>query len=154
MSGRSLRTHHLPTFTLESGEVLTEVVQAYHLDGELNAERDNLVIVFHALTGSADAVGDWWSSIMGPGRPIDTARYAILCANLLGSCYGTTYRRSTSGEALQVTPRDQARLIHELVRTLDVSSVALTVGGSLGGMVGMEWAAGAASTTVQRVSSG
>ena len=141
MSGRSLRTHHLPTFTLESGEVLTEVVQAYHLDGELNAERDNLVIVFHALTGSADAVGDWWSSIMGPGRPIDTARYAILCANLLGSCYGTTYRRSTSGEALQVTPRDQARLIHELVRTLDVSSVALTVGGSLGGMVGMEWAA-------------
>ncbi len=141
MSERSLRTHHLPTFALESGEVLTDVVQAYHLDGELNAERDNLVIVFHALTGSADAVGDWWSSIMGPGRPIDTKRYAVLCANLLGSCYGTTFRRAAPGGLPQITPRDQARLIHELVQTLDVSSVALTVGGSLGGMVGMEWAA-------------
>jgi homoserine O-acetyltransferase/O-succinyltransferase len=141
MSGRSLRTHHLPSFTLESGEVLTDVVQAYHLDGELNAERDNLVIVFHALTGSADAVGDWWSTIMGPGRPIDTDRYAILCANLLGSCYGTTFRRAEPGGRPEITPRDQARLIHALVATLEVPSVALTVGGSLGGMVGMEWAA-------------
>jgi homoserine O-acetyltransferase/O-succinyltransferase len=141
MSGRSLQTHQVPRFTLESGEVLTEVVQAYHLDGELNAERDNLVIVFHALTGSADAVGDWWSSIMGPGRAIDTDRYAVLCTNLLGSCYGTTFRRSGPGEVPRITPRDQARLIHLLVETLEVPSVALTVGGSLGGMVGLEWAA-------------
>jgi homoserine O-acetyltransferase/O-succinyltransferase len=142
MGERSLRTHHLPSFTLESGEVLTDVVQAYHLDGELNAERDNLVIVFHALTGSADAVGDWWSSIMGPGRPVDTDRHAVLCTNLLGSCYGTTFRRAEPSTAPPViTPRDQTRLIHELVRTLDVASVALTVGGSLGGMVGLEWAA-------------
>ena len=141
MSGRSLRTHHLPEFVLESGEVLTDVVQAYHLDGALNAERDNLVIVFHALTGSADAVGDWWSTIMGPGRAIDTSRYAILCSNLLGSCYGTTFRRSEPGRLPLITPRDQARLIHRLVETLGVRSVALTVGGSLGGMVGLEWAA-------------
>lgn len=141
MSGRSLRTHQVPRFTLESGEVLTDVVQAYHLDGELNERRDNLVIVFHALTGSADAVGDWWSAIMGPGRAIDTDRYAVLCVNLLGSCYGTTFRRAAPGERVLITPRDQARLIHELVRTLDVPSVALTVGGSLGGMVGLEWAA-------------
>ncbi|HEX6069631.1 MAG TPA: homoserine O-acetyltransferase [Longimicrobiaceae bacterium] len=140
MSGRSLRTQQIPSFTLESGEVLTDVVQAYHLDGELNAERDNLVIVFHALTGSADAVGDWWSDIMGPGRAIDTDRYAVLCTNLLGSCYGTTFRRSEPGDRLRITPRDQARLIHALVETLEVPSVALTVGGSLGGMVGMEWA--------------
>lgn len=143
MSGRTLRTHRLPEFELESGEVLTEVVQAYHLDGELNAERDNLVIVFHALTGSADAVGDWWSTIMGPGRAVDTGRYAVLCANLLGSCYGTTYarpREAGPGRPL-ITPRDQARLIHALVETLEVPSVAMTVGGSLGGMVGLEWAA-------------
>jgi homoserine O-acetyltransferase/O-succinyltransferase len=141
MSGRSLRKHHLPSFTLESGEVLTEVVQAYYLDGQLNAERDNLVIVFHALTGSADAVGDWWSSVMGPGRPIDTRRHAVLCVNLLGSCYGTTFRRQSGEGSPRITPRDQARLIHAVVQTLDVRSVALTVGGSLGGMVGLEWAA-------------
>ena len=143
MSGRTLRTHHLPEFELESGEVLTDVVQAYHLDGELNAERDNLVIVFHALTGSADAVGDWWSAIMGPGRAVDTGRYAVLCTNLLGSCYGTTYRRAADAGAgrPQISPRDQARLIHALVETLEVPSVAMTVGGSLGGMVGLEWAA-------------
>lgn len=142
MSGRTLRSHHLPSFTLESGEVLTDVVQAYHLDGELNAERDNLVMVFHALTGSADAVGDWWGSIIGPGRPVDTERYAVLCTNLLGSCYGTTFRRAEpSSELPTITPRDQVRLIHALVETLQVPSVALTVGGSLGGMVGLEWAA-------------
>lgn len=141
MSGRSLRTHHLSEFVLESGEVLTDVVQAYHLDGELNAERDNLVIVFHALTGSADAVGDWWRSIMGPGRTIDSERYAILCTNLLGSCYGTSFRRAEPGARPLITPRDQARLIYQLVQALGVRSVALTVGGSLGGMVGLEWAA-------------
>lgn len=143
MSGRRLRTHHLPQFTLASGEVLSDVVQAYHLDGELNAERDNLVIAFHALTGSADAVGDWWSTILGPGQAVDTGRYAVLCANLLGSCYGTTFRRrpDAAGARPQITPRDQARLIHALVESLGVSSVAMTVGGSLGGMVGLEWAA-------------
>ena len=141
MSGRALRKQHLPSFTLESGEELTDVVQAYHLDGALNADRDNLVIVFHALTGSADAVGDWWSGIMGPGKPIDTDRYAVLCTNLLGSCYGTTFRRTEPSGRPQITPRDQARLVHELVTTLEVPSVALTVGGSLGGMVGLEWAA-------------
>lgn len=141
MSERSLLTHHLPEFTLESGEVLTNVVQAYHLDGELNAARDNLVIVFHALTGSADAVGDWWNTIFGPGRAIDTDRYAILCPNLLGSCYGTSFQQATAGPRPLITPRDQARLIRLLVDALGVTSVALTVGGSLGGMVGLEWAA-------------
>ncbi|HEX6927420.1 MAG TPA: homoserine O-acetyltransferase [Longimicrobiaceae bacterium] len=141
MSGRTLRTHHLPEFRLESGEVLTEVVQAYHLDGEINASRDNLVIVFHALTGSADAVGDWWSDVFGPGRAIDTHRYAVLCTNLLGSCYGTTFRRPEPGRRPLITPRDQARLIHALVEELGIRSVALTAGGSLGGMVGLEFAA-------------
>ena len=113
MTARSLRTQQIPSFTLESGETLRDVVQAYHLDGELNADRDNLVIVFHALTGSADAVGDWWSEIMGPGKAIDTDRYAVLCTNLLGSCYGTTYTRAAAVEGrVRITPRDQARLIH------------------------------------------
>lgn len=139
--GGPLRTQHIPRFELESGEVLTDVVQAYHLDGELNAERDNLVIIFHALTGSADAVGDWWSGVAGPGRALDTKRYAVLCANLLGSCYGTTFAEWAAGTRPDITPRDMARLTRLLTTELGVSSVALAVGGSLGGMVALEWTA-------------
>jgi homoserine O-acetyltransferase len=134
------KLQHLPRFELESGEVLTGVVQAYHLDGELNAERDNLIVVFHALTGSADAVGDWWSGVAGPGKVLDTERYAVLCTNLLGSCYGTTWAGRGEGPPPSITPRDQARLIRALVEELGVRSVALATGGSLGGMVAMEWA--------------
>lgn len=142
MSERQLRTQHLASFELESGEVLTDVVQAYHLDGELNAERDNLVVVFHALTGSADAVGGWWSEVFGPGKPIDTGRHAVLCANLLGSCYGTTYAGDGPDRPRpRITPRDMARLVRLLVEELGVESVALAAGGSLGGMVALEWAA-------------
>jgi homoserine O-acetyltransferase/O-succinyltransferase len=142
MSSRAPRVHRVPEFVLESGDRLRDVEQAYFLDGRLNDDRDNLVVVFHALTGSADAAGDWWSDIVGPGRAIDTTRYAVLCANLLGSCYGTT----GPGDPVRcpfppVTPRDMARLIHLLVEELEVPSVALAVGGSLGGMVALEWAA-------------
>jgi homoserine O-acetyltransferase len=138
VSERRLREQHLPRFELESGEVLTDVVQAYHLDGELGAGRDDLVIVFHALTGSADAAGDWWSGVIGPGRAIDPDRHAVLCANLLGSCYGTRFRGPARPT---ITPRDQVRLVHALVEELGIISVALATGGSLGGMVALEWAA-------------
>jgi homoserine O-acetyltransferase len=138
VSERRLREQHLPGLELESGEVLTDVVQAYHLDGALSPARDNLVVVFHALTGSADAVGDWWSGVVGPGRAIDTDRWAVLCTNLLGSCYGTRFR---GPDRPRITPRDQVRLIHSLVDELGVGSVALATGGSLGGMVALEWAA-------------
>jgi homoserine O-acetyltransferase len=132
----------LDRFELESGEVLHNVEQAYFLDGRLNTARDNLVVVFHALTGSADAVGDWWKAVAGPGRAIDTDRYAVLCANLLGSCYGTTGPGDPARRPFPtVTTRDMARLIGQLVESLHVSSVALAVGGSLGGMVALEFAA-------------
>ncbi|HYD52286.1 MAG TPA: homoserine O-acetyltransferase [Gemmatimonadaceae bacterium] len=134
--------HLLDRFELESGEVLRDVRQAYYLDGTLNAARDNLVVVCHALTGSADAAGDWWSDIVGPGRAIDTRRYAVLCANLLGSCYGTTGPSDPARRPFpRVTTRDMARLTERLVASLHVSSIALVVGGSLGGMVAMGLAA-------------
>jgi homoserine O-acetyltransferase len=139
VSGRVLRRHRVPHFELESGGVLRDVVQAYHLDGELNAERDNLVIVFHSLTGGSETVGGWWGSLVGPGKTVDTDGYAVLCANLLGSCYGTTGPAEVDPFPL-VTPRDQARLVQLLVDELGVRSVALAVGCSLGGMVAMEWA--------------
>jgi homoserine O-acetyltransferase len=116
------------------------VIQAYRLDGELNEDRDNLVLVFHSLTGSPENAGGWWGTVVGPGRAIDTERYAVLSTNLLGSCYGTTGPRELSPFP-DVTPGDQARLVQLLVDELGVTSVALAAGGSLGGMVAMEWAA-------------
>jgi homoserine O-acetyltransferase len=129
-------------FELESGEVLRRVEQAYFLDGKLNEARDNLVVVFHALTGSADAMGDWWRDIVGPSLAIDTNRYAVLCSNLLGSCYGTTGPSDPARRPFpEVTTRDMARLVGQLVERLHINSVASAIGGSLGGMVALEFAA-------------
>lgn len=141
MSARELRFHHVPRFELESGEVLVDIREAYHLDGALNPDRDNAILVFHALTGSADAAGGWWTDVIGPGGPLDTDRYAVLCPNLLGSCYGTTGPGEPGREDFPlVTTRDQARLAQLLVDELGITGVALAVGGSVGGMVAMEWA--------------
>ncbi len=139
MSDRTLRQHRVSHFQLESGAVLPEVVQAYELHGELNAERDNLVLLFHSLTGNTDAVDGWWRGTIGPGLAVDTRRYAALCPNLLGSCYGTTGLPKGAG-APPVTPRDMVRLVRRLVDELGVREVALATGGSLGGMVALEWA--------------
>jgi homoserine O-acetyltransferase len=141
VSERKLHVQHVPRFALECGAVLEDVHQAYYLDGALDAERDNLVLVFHALTGDADAVGGWWRDVIGPGRPVDTDRYAVLSPNLLGSCYGSTGPGTyAAAEFPPVTPRDQARLAGLLVDELGVASLALVAGGSLGGMVSLEWA--------------
>jgi homoserine O-acetyltransferase len=141
-SARYRRVQILDRFELESGEVLRNVEQAYFLDGTLNEARDNLVVVFHALTGSADAKGDWWRDVVGSDLAIDTDRYAVLCTNLLGSCYGTTGPSDPARRPFpNVTTRDMARLVGQLVESLQVPSVALAVGGSLGGMVAMEFGA-------------
>jgi homoserine O-acetyltransferase len=135
--------HVTPRFALESGEILRDVKQAYVLEGALNARRDNLVLVFHSLTGSPESLGGWKGEVIGPGKAIDTDRWAVLCPNLLGSCYGTTYTRGAFEPAgpPRVSTRDQARLAFELVEALGVRRVALATGGSLGGMVTLEWAA-------------
>jgi homoserine O-acetyltransferase/O-succinyltransferase len=142
MSVRAVRFHRVDAFELECGIVLRNLRQAYHLDGHLNEARDNVVVLFHALTGSADAVGEWWPDVVGSGRALDTDRYAVLCPNLLGSCYGTTEPWHAGQDAApRVTTRDMAKLVHRLVNTLGVRSVALATGASLGGMVALEWAA-------------
>jgi len=140
---RERRYQRVGDFALESGDVLRGVTQAYHLDGALNSARDNLVLVVHALTGSSDAAGDWWRDAIGRGKAIDTDRYAVLCTNLLGGCYGTTFDGWDDDDRPHppITTRDQARLIQRLVEELGAASVALATGGSLGGMVAMEWAA-------------
>lgn len=139
---RQLQTHHLASYTTQRGDVLRDVEQVYYLDGELSPERDNLVVIFHALTGSADAVGDWWSSVLGPELAVDTRKYAILCVNLVGSCYGSTGPADPARRPFPlIGTRDLAHLVKAVVDDLGVRRVRMAAGGSLGGMAAIEWAA-------------
>ena len=135
-----------PRFALESGEVLRDVRQAYVLDGQMNEAKDNVVLVCHSLTGAPETLGGWRGSVIGPGKAIDTNTWAVLCPNLLGSCYGTEFKRLLRKEEGRsahpsISTRDQAHLIENLLNSLGVSSLALVTGGSLGGMVALELAA-------------
>lgn len=134
----------LGSFALESGERLPALTVAYRHDGPPPPAPQILVV--HALTGSADAAGDWWAPLIGPGRALDTERWGVLSANLLGGRYGTTgpaSRDPETGEAYRehfpvVTVRDQARAQWALLDRLGIASLALVAGGSLGGMVALE----------------
>jgi homoserine O-acetyltransferase len=135
----------LGRFALESGAILPDLVVAYRHDGvPIGAGRQILVV--HALTGSADAAGDWWAPLIGPGQVLDTDKFGIICMNLLGSRYGTSgpiSRNSVTGKPYgrafpRVTVRDQARAQWRLLDALGIGKLALAVGGSLGGMVAME----------------
>ena len=96
-------TTSLGPFTLESGETIPELVVAWRHDGPGPDEDAAQVLVVHALTGSADAAGDWWGPLIGPGRAIDTTRVGVLCANLLGGCYGSIRppKRSSKSASLR-----------------------------------------------------
>jgi homoserine O-acetyltransferase/O-succinyltransferase len=134
-----LATRRTGDFLLESGEVLHDVEQAFRLEGRIDADGGNAVLLLHSLTGSPADLGGW-SPFVGPGLPIDTRRFAVLAPNLLGSCYGTCFVRdeNRAGTPLAVTTRDMARLAQVLVAALGVSRLALVAGGSLGGMVALE----------------
>jgi homoserine O-acetyltransferase len=141
-------THIFDAHRLENGSALQQVPVNYKTWGTLNPERDNALVVCHALTGNA-SLDSWWGDLLGPGRPFDTSRYFIVCANILGSCYGTCGPASVNpatqrpyGSAFPaVTVRDTVRLHARLLReALGVQSVACVVGGSLGGMQTLEWA--------------
>ena len=135
------------TFTLENGSVLREVPVAYRSWGRLNDSGDNAIVVCHALTGNADAA-DWWGGLIGPGRALDTEHYFIVCANVIGSPYGTvsplTHDPTTEqpyGAAFpQATIRDTVSLHRRLLERLGVRQVAFAIGGSMGGMQALEWA--------------
>ncbi len=141
---------------LEYGGVLTEVCVTFETYGELNAAKDNTVLLCHALTGSAHAAGvqhkgevpGWWDPLIGPGKPIDTREHFVVCANVLGGCYGTTGPSSpnpATGEPYRLTfprytIRDIVRVQARLLDILGVDSVRAVVGGSMGGMQALEWA--------------
>ncbi len=135
----------LGPFVLGDGTRLPELAVAWRHDGPPPGTAPQVVVV-HALTGSADAAGDWWKPLIGPGRALDTRRIGVLGANLLGGCYGTTGPVSTDpatgrpyGRSFPaVSTRDQARVQWALLDALGIDDIGLVVGGSLGGMVGLE----------------
>ncbi|KAF9575111.1 homoserine O- acetyltransferase [Mortierella alpina] len=136
----------IPEFTLDSGHVLHQVPVAYRTWGKLNDAGDNVMIICHALSGSAD-VEDWWGPLMGSGRAFDPAKFFIICCNVLGSPYGTaspvTLNPDTNvnygPEFPLATIRDDVRLHKLILDDLGVKSVAICIGGSMGGMQVLEW---------------
>jgi homoserine O-acetyltransferase/O-succinyltransferase len=149
----TIATPHDP-FVTESGEISTDLTLAYETWGSLSPERDNVVMVFHALTGDAHAAshpeipGDrdgWWEPLIGSGRPIDTDRLFVICANVPGSCYGSTGPRSIAPDGERYNLRFPCFTIRDLVtaqlRLLDrlgIPRLHCGIGGSLGGMEALE----------------
>ena len=143
-------------FTLESGAVLPELEVAYRTYGQPNADRSNAVLVCHALTADQYVAEThpltgkpgWWDSVVGPGQPIDTDRFFVICANVLGGCMGSTGPGSVKPggglwgtEFPTVTIRDMVRAQRKLVERLGIERLFAVVGGSMGGMQVLEWAA-------------
>lgn len=133
-------TFALGAFRTERGAVIEDAALRYRVFGDREAARRNgWILVFHALTGSAD-VDDWWAPLLGPGAALDTSRHAVICANLLGSCYGSSGpARVRDGSFPALTTADLARAHEPLLAHLGVERLALVTGGSLGGMVTLEW---------------
>ena len=139
--------HHSQPITLESGAVLAEVDITYDTFGALNDAKDNVIWVCHALTANSD-VADWWPHTVEEGRFLDPTRYFIVCANFLGSHYGTTSPLSINpdtGEKYyynfpQITVRDMVKCHQLLAKHLGIERVKLLIGSSIGGFQCMEWA--------------
>lgn len=132
---------------LECGSSLRKWQVAFHTFGRLNETLDNVIWVCHALTANSD-VYDWWPGMVGPGCLMDTDKYFIICANIPGSCYGTTgplsIDRETNKPYLKdfplITVRDVVQVLAELRKFLGIKKIHLGIGGSLGGQQILEWA--------------
>lgn len=142
---------------LDSGFKLSPLQIAYQTYGTLNDTRSNAILICHALTGDQHAANihpvtgkpGWWSTMVGPGRPIDTDRYFVICSNVVGGCLGTTGPASINPETGQpwslsfplVTIRDMVRAQAMLIDHLGIETLFCVAGGSMGGMQVLEWAA-------------
>lgn len=131
---------------LESGEKLPDVTIAYQTWGDLNSDKSNAILVNHALTGWSD-VPAWWPSMVGPGLPLDTNKYFVICPNVIGGCQGSTGPASLAPDGKRwgsrfptVTIRDMVKAELALTDALDIPFYNLAVGPSLGGMRALEWA--------------
>lgn len=138
---------HPEPFHLELGGVIENLEIAYHTYGTLNAARDNVMWVCHALTANSE-VADWWPHTVEAGAFLDPGHNYIVCANILGSCYGTTGPLSVNpatgqpyyGDFPRLTIRDMARAHALLADALGIGRIAVLVGSSVGGFQALEWA--------------
>jgi len=127
--------------------VLPRFQLQYRTLGTVNEAKDNVVWVCHALTASAE-VDDWWEGLVGVGKLYDPEKHFIICANLLGSCYGSTGPLDTNPvtqdlyllDFPQFTVRDMVSALVELRKDLGFDRIHTLIGGSMGGMQAMEWA--------------
>ncbi len=143
-------------FVLDSGEILENVNIAYETYGTLNKSKDNVILIFHALTGDAHAAfynnendrkPGWWNDMIGNGKAFDTDKYFIVCSNILGGCKGTTGPSSINPKTNRpyglnfpiFTIEDAVRLQKELIDYLGIKKL-IAAGGSMGGMMAQSWA--------------
>jgi homoserine O-acetyltransferase len=148
--------HYRSPFTFESGQVLPGFTLRYETYGRLNAARDNAVVICHALSGDHHCAGihaltdrkpGWWNNLIGPGKAVDTTRFFVVCANVLGGCVGSTGPSSINPATNQpygvafpfVTIRDMVRSQKLLLDHLGVTSLYVAIGGSMGGMQALQW---------------
>ena len=143
-------------FELASGATLAELEIAYECYGDISAGADNVILVTHGLTSSHHAAGavtadrrkGWWSEVIGPGKVFDTDRYAIVSANMLGSCYGSTGPASVDPRTgwrygprfPDITFEDIVRTQHLLLRSMGVRRLVAVAGSSFGGLQVFQWA--------------
>ena len=141
---------------LDSGEEISSFDVAYKCWGTLNVDKSNVVLVCHALTGDHYVRGvnpitgkqGWWENMIGPGRPVDTNRYYVICINVLGSCAGTVGPASLNPETGQaygldfpvITIGDMVRAQAMLLDHLSIETIFSVIGGSMGGMQVLQWA--------------
>ncbi|MBN1641454.1 MAG: homoserine O-acetyltransferase [Anaerolineae bacterium] len=150
-------TFESPPLALDCGRTLSPVTQAYETYGTLSPARDNAILIFHALSGDAHVAGyhtpedrkpGWWDIMVGPGKPFDTDRYMVICANVIGGCKGSTGPASICPETGRpyglgfpiVTLGDMARAQKRLIEHLGIERLLAVCGGSMGGMLALDWA--------------
>jgi homoserine O-acetyltransferase/O-succinyltransferase len=142
---------------LDCGRALSPFEIAYRAYGALNADRSNAILVCHALTGDQHVANrnpttgkpGWWETVVGPGKPVDTNRYFVICSNVIGGCMGSTGPASldlTTGKPWGldfpvITVDDMVRAQARLIDHLGISDLFCVIGGSMGGMQVLEWCA-------------
>ena len=147
---------------LEKGGKLGPITVAYETYGTLNKDKSNVLLICHALSGSAHAAGyytdedikgpkkntGWWDLMTGPGKPMDTNKYFVICSNILGSCYGTTgpasidptTKKEYGMKFPEITIPDMVKVQKNLLDYLGIEKLVSAIGGSMGGMQALEWA--------------
>lgn len=125
------------TLNLEYGESLENVSITYHTSGILSENKDNVIWVFHALTANSDCI-DWWNNLIGNESIFPKDKYFIVCANILGSCYGTTGASDLNFPLISI--RDMVSCHKLLASHLGINKILFGIGGSMGGYQALEWA--------------